>query len=45
MTVVQLQYSQQILAWSYTDVQSKNGKDNDNPDYNGNGSGNIWDAN
>ena len=45
MTVVQLQHSQQILAGSYTGVQSKNGSDDDNPGYDGNGSGDLWDAN
>ena len=44
-TVVQLQHSQRILAGSYTGIQSKNSTDDDNPDYGGNSSGSIWDAN
>ena len=44
-TVVQLQHSQHILAGSYTGIQSKNSTDDDNPDYGGNSSGSIWDAN
>ena len=43
--VVQLQHSQQILAGSYTGIQSTNSTDDDNPDYDGNSSGSIWDAN
>ena len=45
VTVIQLQHSQQILAGSYTDVQSKNDKDNDNPGHDGTSRINIWDAN
>ena len=44
-TVVQLQHSQHILAGSYAGIQSKNSTDDDNPDYDGNSSGSIWDAN
>lgn len=44
-TVVQLQHSQHILAGSYAGIQSKNSSDDDNPDYDGNSSGSIWDAN
>ena len=45
-TVVQLQHSQQILTGSpYTSIQSKNSTDDDNPDYDGNSWGSIWDAN
>ena len=45
--VVQLQHRQQILAGSYTGIQSTNSTDSDNPDYDGNSSGSIsiWDAN
>ena len=43
--VIQLQHSQQLLAGSYTDVQSKNGSDNDDPGYDGSSSGDLWDAN
>jgi len=43
--VVQLQHSQHILAGSYAGIQSKNSFDDDNPDYDGNSSGSIWDAN
>ena len=45
LKVVQLQHSQQILAGSYAGIQSKNSTDEDNPDYDGNSSGSIWDAN
>ncbi len=45
VTVVQLQHSQQILAGSYTGVQSKNDSDNDDPGYDGSSSGSLWDAN
>ena len=45
VTVIQLQHSQQILAGSYTGIQSTNSSDSDNPDYDGNSSGSIWDAN
>ena len=45
VTVVQLQHSQQLLAGSYTDIQSKNSTDDDNPGYDGTSSSNIWDAN
>ena len=44
-TVVQLQHSQQILAGSYTGIQSTNSTDDDNPDYDGSSSGSFWDAN
>ena len=43
--VVQLQHSQHILAGSYTDIETANSSDNDNPDYDGSSWGNIWDAN
>ena len=43
--VVQLQHSQHILAGSYTDIQSTNISDSDNPDYDGSSSINIWGAN
>ena len=43
--VVQLQHRQQILAGSYTGIQSTNSTDSDNPDYDGNSSGSLWDAN
>ena len=43
-TVVQLQHSQQILASSYTDIQSTS-SDDDYPDYDGSSSINIWGAN
>ncbi len=43
-TVVQLQHSQHILAGSYTGIQSKS-TDDDDPDYDGENSGSIWDAN
>ncbi len=42
--VVQLQHSQQILAGSYTSIQSTS-SDSDNPDYNGIISDIIWEAN
>jgi hypothetical protein len=45
VTVVQLQHRQHILAESYTGIQSKNSTDDDNPDYDGNSWGSIWDAN
>lgn len=45
MTVVQLQHSQHILAGSYTGIQSANSTDTDNPGYDGENTGNIWDAN
>ena len=45
LKVVQLQHRQHILAGSYTDIQSKNSTDDDNPDYDGSSSGSIWDAN
>ena len=45
VTVVQLQHRQHILAGSYAGIQSKNSTDDDNPDYDGNSSGSIWDAN
>ena len=43
VTVVQLQHRQHILAGSYTDVHTTS-TDNDNPDYDGNSSINIWNA-
>ena len=43
--VVQLQHSQHILAGSYAGIQSTNSTDDDNPDYDGDSWGNIWDAN
>ena len=46
LKVVRLQHSQHILAGSYTDIQSKNSTDDDDdPDYDGDSSGNLWDAN
>lgn len=45
LKVVQLQHSHHILAGSYTGIQSKNSTDDDNPDYDGSSSGNLWDAN
>ena len=45
LKVVQLQHRQQILAGSYAGIQSKNRTDDDNPDYDGNSSGSIGDAN
>ena len=45
LTVVQLLHSQQLLADSYTDILSTNGTDTDDLDYDGNSSGDIWDAN
>lgn len=45
LKVVQLQHSQHILAGSYTDIQSKNSTDYDDPDYDGSSSGSLWDAN
>lgn len=45
LKVVQLQHRQHILAGSYTGIQSKNSTDNDDPGYDGNSSGSIWDAN
>ena len=45
LKVVQLQHRQRILANSYAGIQSKNSTDDDNPDYDGNSSGSIWDAN
>ena len=44
-TVVQLQHNQHILAGSYAGIQTKNSTDDDAPDYDGNSSGSIWDAN
>ena len=44
LKVVQLQ-RQHILAGSYAGIQSKNSTDDDNPDYDGNSWGSIWDAN
>ena len=44
VTVVQLQHSQQILAGSYTGIQTTS-YDDDEPDYDGSSSGSIWDAN
>ncbi len=44
VTVVQLQHSQQILAGSYTGIQTTS-SDNDGPDYDGENTGSIWDAN
>ena len=43
--VVQLQHRQHILSGSYTGIQSKNSTDDDDPGYDGNSSGSIWDAN
>lgn len=43
--VVQLQHSQHILAGSYAGIQSTNSTDDDNPVYDGNSSGSMWDAN
>ena len=40
-----LQHRQQILAGSYAGIQTKNSSDDDDPDYDGNSWGNIWDAN
>ena len=45
VTVVQLQHRQHILSGSYTGIQSKNSTDDDDPGYDGNSSGSIWDAN
>ena len=46
MKVVQLRHRQQILAGSYAGIQSKNSSDDDDdPIYDGNSSGSIWDAN
>ena len=45
MEVIEADIEQQILAGSYTGIQSKNSTDDDNPDYDGNSSGSIWDAN
>jgi hypothetical protein len=42
--VVQLQHSQHILASSYSDIQTTS-YDDDDPDYDGSSSSNIWDAN
>ena len=44
MKVVQLQHRQHILAGSYTSIQTTS-TDDDNPGYDGNSSGSIWDAN
>ena len=44
LKVVKLQHSQHILAGSYTGIQTTS-TDDDGPDYNGNSSGSIWDAN
>ena len=44
-TVVQLQHSLHILAGSYAGIQSKNSTDDDDPGYDGDSSGSIWDAN
>ena len=43
--VVVLRHSQHILDGSYAGIQSKNSTDDDAPDYDGNSSGSIWDAN
>ena len=45
MKVVQLQHRQHILAGSYTGIKTTNSSDSDNPGYDGNSSGSIWDAN
>lgn len=45
LTVVQLLHSLQLLAGSYTDILSTNGSDTDDPNYDGDSSGDIWDAN
>ena len=45
VTVVQLQHRQHILSGSYTGIQSTNSTDDDNPDYDGSSSINIWGAN
>ena len=45
MCTVQLQNRHQILEGSYAGIQGKNDSDDDNPDYDGNGSSDIWDAN
>ena len=42
--VVQLQHSQHILAGSYTGIQTTS-YDGDDPDYDGENTGSIWDAN
>ena len=44
VTVIQLQHSQQILAGSYTGVLTT-GPDSDTPDYDGDNSIDIGDAN
>lgn len=43
LKVVQMQHSQQILAGSYTGIQTTNSSDTDNPDYDGDTSGDLWD--
>lgn len=42
---VKLQHRMQILAGSYKSIETKNGSDNDDPVYDKNSIGNIWDAN
>ena len=42
MRIVQLQYRHQILVGSYASIQ---GSTVDDPIFDGNGSGSIWDAN
>ena len=43
LKVVQLQHSQHILAGSYAGIETTNNKDTDNPVYDGNSSGSLWD--
>ena len=45
MTVFEADFEELLLAGSYTGIQSKNSTDDDDPDYDGNSSGSIWDAN
>ena len=45
MEVIEADIEQQILASSYTGIQSKNSTDDDDPDYDGSSSGYLWDAN